>query len=114
MIFVDSNIWCYYFDRSAEEHDSVSEKLEDTIEEEDIVVNTLVFMEVSHYLIKNLGAVKGKNKIEKLLEYPLKIVDFGLNLMEDSINFLSEYTHTGIGGRDVTILATMEKLDWRG
>lgn len=24
LIFVDSNIWCYYFDRSAKEHEAVT------------------------------------------------------------------------------------------
>jgi len=24
LIFIDSNIWCYYLDRSAQEHDIVS------------------------------------------------------------------------------------------
>lgn len=28
LIFVDSNIWCYYFDRSAQEHNAVSKSLE--------------------------------------------------------------------------------------
>jgi hypothetical protein len=28
LIFVDSNIYCYYFDRSAQERDVVSKKLE--------------------------------------------------------------------------------------
>lgn len=111
MIFVDSNIWCYYFDGSAEEHEPVSQKLEDTVEEEDIVVNTVVFLEVSHYLIKNLGPIKGKDRAETLLEYPLRIVDFDVNLMRESLSLLSEYAHAGIGGRDATILATMKKLD---
>jgi len=31
LIFVDSNIWCYYFDRSTKEHDIVSEKLENAL-----------------------------------------------------------------------------------
>ncbi len=29
LIFVDSNIWCYYFDRSAQEHTAVSERMEE-------------------------------------------------------------------------------------
>gem|GEM_PF-2889396 len=27
LIFVDSNIWCYYFDRSAKEHNAVSKRM---------------------------------------------------------------------------------------
>ena len=32
LIFIDSNIWCYYFDRAAQEHNIVSEKLEHALE----------------------------------------------------------------------------------
>jgi hypothetical protein len=44
-----------------------------------VAINTVVELEVAHYLIKNLGS-EGKRK-------------------------------TGIGGRDATILASMEELE---
>jgi predicted nucleic acid-binding protein len=47
LIFVDSNIWCYYFDRSTTEHDVVSERLEDALES-GVAINTVVAMEVAH------------------------------------------------------------------
>jgi len=43
MTFIDSNIWCYYFDRSAREHDPVSECLE-LILEGRVAINTVVAM----------------------------------------------------------------------
>lgn len=107
-MFIDSNIWCYYFDSSVKEHEPVSEELERVLEEEDVYLNTVIVMEVAHYLVKNLGAVKGKEKVEKLLEFPFKVVDLDYTLMTDSIDSLAENTHTGIGGRDATILAAME------
>jgi predicted nucleic acid-binding protein len=48
LIFVDSNIWCYYFDRSAQEHNAVSERLEQALED-GVAINTVVAMEVAHY-----------------------------------------------------------------
>ena len=51
LIFIDSNIWCYYFDRSATEHDIVSEKLEQALDE-GVAINTVVEMEVAEYLAK--------------------------------------------------------------
>jgi predicted nucleic acid-binding protein len=78
LIFVDSNIWCYYFDRSSQEHNIVSDKLEQVLDG-GVAINTVVELEVAHYLIKNLGS-EGKRK-------------------------------TGIGGRDATILASMEELE---
>jgi predicted nucleic acid-binding protein len=44
LIFVDSNIWCYYFDRSAQEHNAVSERLEQVLED-GVAINTVVAME---------------------------------------------------------------------
>lgn len=47
LTFIDSNIWCYYFDRSAQEHDVVSESLE-LVLEGGVAINTVVAMEVAH------------------------------------------------------------------
>ena len=108
LIFIDSNIWCYFFDRSALEHDVVSEKLENALEGS-VAINTVVEMEVAHYLIKNLGA-QGKRKMDIFLSFPMEVVDFNQYLAKRSIKLLARFSQTGIGGRDATILATMEEL----
>ncbi|HOV51533.1 MAG: tRNA(fMet)-specific endonuclease VapC [Methanosaeta sp. PtaB.Bin018] len=111
LIFVDSNIWCYYFDRSAQEHEAVSERLEGVLEG-GVAINTVVAMEVAHYLIKSLGS-KGKRKMDIFLSYPMEIIDFDQNLARKSVEYLAKYSQTGIGGRDATILASMEELGTR-
>ena len=108
LIFIDSNIWCYFFDRCAQEHDLVSEKLENALEGS-VAINTVVEMEVAHYLIKNLGAL-GKRKMDIFLSFPMEIVDFNQYLAKRSIELLARFSQTGIGGRDATILAAMEEL----
>ena len=108
LIFIDSNIWCYYFDRSALEHDIVSEKLEQALDER-VAINTVVEMEVAHYLIKNLG-VQGKKKMDVFLSFHMQVVDFDQYLAKRSIELLAKFSQTGIGGRDATILAAMEEL----
>ena len=110
MLFIDSNIWCYYFDESSKEHKTISAYMDSILIKKEIVMNNLVVMELSHYLIKNIGPVKGKEKIRKFLEFPFIIEDFDYELLLESIEILSRYSHTGIGGRDATILATMKKL----
>lgn len=65
LIFVDSNIWCYYFDRSAQEHNAVSKSLEQVLDD-GVAINTVVAMEVAHYLIKSLGS-EGKRKMDVFL-----------------------------------------------
>lgn len=109
LIFVDSNIWCYYFDRSAQEHIIVSEKLEQVLEGS-VAINTVVEMEVAHYLIKNLGS-EGKRKMDVFLSFPMEVVDFDQYQAKRSIELLARHSQTGIGGRDATILASMEKLE---
>ena len=108
LIFIDSNIWCYYFDRSALEHDIVSEKLEQALDE-GVAINTVIEMEVAHYLIKNLG-VQGKKKMDVFLSFHMQVVDFDQYLAKRSIELLAKFSQTGIGGRDATILAAMEEL----
>ncbi len=109
LIFVDSNIWCYYFDRSAQEHKIVSERLEEALEGR-VAINTVIEMEVAHYLIKNLGA-EGKRKMDVFLSFPMEVVDFDQYLARRSIELLARYSQTGIGGRDATILASMDMLE---
>ena len=111
LIFVDSNIWCYYFDRSAQEHDAVSERLEQFLED-GVAINTVVAMEVAHYLIKSLGS-EGKKKMDIFLSYPMEMMDFDQYLARKSVEYLAKYSQTGIGGRDATILASMEELGTR-
>jgi predicted nucleic acid-binding protein len=108
LIFIDSNIWCYYFDRSAQEHNIVSDKLEKALEGR-VAINTVIEMEVAHYLIKNLG-LEGKRKMDTFLSYPMVVVNFDQYLARKSIEYLARYSQTGIGGRDATILASMEEL----
>ncbi len=111
MIFIDSDIWCYYFDSSSKEHASVSSYMDGILAKKEIAMNTIVMMEISHYLIKNLGSIKGKEKVEAMLGFPFVVTNFDYDLLLESIEMLSRYTHTGIGGRDATILATMKMLN---
>jgi len=110
MLFIDTNIWCYYFDISAKEHEKAATYIESILGKKEIAMNSLVIIEISHYLIKNLGPVNGKEGVEKVLAFPFIVQDFDYNLLLKSIDLLSKYSHTGIGGRDATILATMENL----
>ena len=108
-VLIDTNIWCYYFDSKAPEHQKVSTYLDDLLGRESIVINTVILMEIAHFLVKNIGAVRGKEKIEKFLSYPLIIIDFDYEIALESLEMLYKYNYTGIGGRDSTILATMKK-----
>ena len=109
MIFIDSNIWCYFFDESSTEHKKVTSFIEKIIEKEEILINTPVIMEVSHFLVKNLGPVTGRKKIDSFLEFPFIVEDLNYSTTKEAISLLCEYSHEGIGGRDATILASIKK-----
>lgn len=109
MILIDSNIWCYYFDESSKEHKSVVKLLEEALTSEKVLVNTVIIMELAHFLIKNLGPIIGRKKLQTFLEFPIIIVDLDYNQAKKSLDFLYEYSHLGIGGRDATLLAAMKK-----
>ena len=70
MLFIDSNIWCYYFDKSSIEHATIASYLDTILGKKEIVLNHFIVMELAHYLIKNLAPLVGKEKIEILLGFP--------------------------------------------
>ncbi len=110
MIFVDTNIWIYYFDTRLPEHGEVADALEAEIGS-GVVTTTTVLMEVAHFFrglaeaefwtflryLKNLGT--------------MKIMEFDMEMLELALEFLVEYADRGIGGRDSTILAAMKLSD---
>ncbi len=110
MIFVDANIWIYYFDQRLPEHKQVVRPLEREIRS-GVASNTAVLIEVAHYF-RNLPKEEFWRRIDHLKNLEtLDIVDLDLDLLELSLKLLAEYSDRGIGGRDSTILAAMKRLE---
>lgn len=109
MIFVDSNIWCYYFDQRLPEHERVREPMREIIRNEDILCNTIVVMEVAHYLVRSFDKEAARRKIDSLVNLAnIQIADFDAPLMRQSLEDLLQHHYTeGLGGRDATIVATL-------
>ncbi len=110
MLIIDSNIWAYYFDEDAPEHVLVADEVEEALQSEKIVINTVIVVELAHFLVKNLGPIIGRSKLDVFLSFPLTVIDLRYDLTLKAIEFLAKYSHEGIGGRDATILATAESL----
>lgn len=102
-------MWAYYFDRDAEEHPFVATPIDEALAAEEIFINTVIIVEVAHFLIKNLGPIIGKEKLDTFLAFPFKVIDLNYALTLEAIERLKEYSHLGIGGRDATILAFMKR-----
>lgn len=112
MLIIDSNMWAYYFDKDTPEHPFVVDQIDKALSSEKIVMNTVIVIEVAHFLVKGLGPVIGKDKMETFLSYPFTIIDLNYDLTQEAIDILVAYYHTGIGCRDATILATMKHLNF--
>ena len=83
--------------------------IEKALKSEQIAVNTIIIMELAHFLIKNLGPVDGGEKLGLFLRFPLVISDFGYRNALDAVEMLKRYSHLGVGGRDATLLALMSE-----
>lgn len=105
-------MWCYYFDQRLPEHGYVLESMREVVKSEEIACNTVIAMEVAHYLIKHFPAGVARRKISYFVNLRnLKIANFDRRMMAKAIEDLIEYAHPyGIGGRDATIIATLKSL----
>jgi predicted nucleic acid-binding protein len=107
ILIIDTNIWAYYFDQDSPEHKNVVGPVEEALRHEQIAINTIIIMELAHFLVKNLGPLDGGEKLGVFLRFPLLISDFDYRSMLDSLEILKRYSHLGVGGRDATVLALM-------
>ncbi|MCF2138398.1 MAG: type II toxin-antitoxin system VapC family toxin [Candidatus Thorarchaeota archaeon] len=109
MIIVDSNIWAYYFDVTQPEHVSVIQPLESLLHRSQAAISAVIALETFHYLIKRLGPRVGAEKARIFMGYKMPLYELDLATVELTVEKLSQFTQLGIGGRDASILATMEQ-----
>ena len=86
ILIIDTNIWAYYFDGDSPEHKSVVGPVEKALKSEQIAINTIIIMELAHFLIKNLGPVEGGEKLGLFLRFPLAISDFEYRSALDAVD----------------------------
>ncbi len=110
MLFVDSNIWCYYFDQRLPEYVSVRDVMREIIKSEEIACNTVIVMEVAHYLIRHFPEKIARKKIETFINLTnLDIADFNRQALNQTIETLLANAYSeGLGGRDATIISSMK------
>ena len=109
MIFVDSNIWCYYFDQRLPEHEHVREPMREIRKSEEIVCNTIIVMEVAHYLVRHFKEEAARKKMDFFMNLRnIQIVGFDRQMLTETLENLFEHGYSdGLGGRDATIIATL-------
>jgi predicted nucleic acid-binding protein len=110
MLFVDSNIWCYYFDQRLSEHVRVRDAMREIIKSEQIACNTVIVIEVAHYLVRHFAEKIARKKIEYFVNLSnMDIADFDRRALNETVERLLAYGYDeGLGGRDATVFATMK------
>ena len=108
IIFVDSNYWIYLFDKTTIEHESIKDHFNILYDEAVLAINTVVLMEVMHYLVKRLGSEMAKEKWELFSSIDFVVGNLEFGDLDFIFSTLCKYSHTGIGGRDATILSFLE------
>jgi uncharacterized protein len=69
----------------------------------------VVQIEVVHYLVKRLGAVMGSEAADLFLSLRLTVDALDSSLLRESLRILRRFTDLGVGGRDASLLASMER-----
>ena len=113
MIALDSNVWIYTLDADLHEHTDVAPAVKRLLSSDTtLFVNSVIRLEVVHYLVKNLESEVGSTDAEKFLNLEGVIAESVTTKdVTRATEILTEYEPTGIGGRDASLVATMEKAD---
>ena len=108
MICIDANIWVYYFDSRADEHERVRPQMADTLENRRPFCNTAIQMEVVHFFANQFEDTK--RYVDRLLGFEdLAVADLVIEDVERARELLVSHPHVGIGGRDASLVASMER-----
>lgn len=109
VILVDSNIWIYFLDAATKEHARVKGSLPRALDE-DLLMPTIVQMEVIHYLVNRLGGQAGPH-VETFLTQEAEIEPLSGGITVEASRLLLLHRETGIGGRDACLLVMARRRE---
>jgi predicted nucleic acid-binding protein len=103
MLLVDSNSWVYFLDEGLPEHDAVSQVLSSLLEEDELVLTTVIQMEVAHYVVRRAPKT-AEGLLEAFFAVPAHLDSLTPEAIHSAVEILKRFSAEGIGGRDATIL----------
>lgn len=110
MYCLDANVWIYYLDDTLEEHDAVVDLVRDIVQSEPLFITTVLQMEVIHYFYTQ--QTDPSDLVERFLYLEdVTVAELRPEDVDEATKLLREHRHTGIGGRDATVLAAMRRHD---
>ena len=105
---LDANVWIYYLDADLAEHRDVRERVDTLVRSEPLFVPTVLQMEVLHYATNQMD--DSQRTMETFLTgEDVTVADLTQADVERAARLLTAHEHAGIGGRDATVLAAMER-----
>lgn len=110
MYCLDANVWVYFFDAGLEEHEAVVDPVSTVLADAPLFTTTVLQMEVVHYLTNQLA--DGEGAVDRFLSLEgVTVADLTEDDVSAAASLLSSHGETGIGGRDATVVAAMDRYD---
>ncbi len=107
---LDANVWVYLFDSGLDEHEAVRDPVADVLADEPVFTTTVLQMEVVHYLTSQLA--DSERYVDRFLRLnDVTVAELTTEDVDRAATLLAEHDGTGVGGRDGTVLAAMERHD---
>lgn len=107
---LDANVWIYYLDADLAEHDDVTDRIDDLVRSQPLFVTTVLQMEVLHYATNQMD--DSRTLLDTFFSgEDVTVADLTSADVERAAELLATHEHAGIGGRDATVLAAMERHD---
>ncbi len=113
-LVIDSMIWVYNFDPLAPESTNVRKWLygeHGALNQHSVFLNTLIPLEVLHSMSRKrtIDFTTAFNATLAIISLEnVVLIDFNSTLLSETMILLGEFEKFGIGGRDASILATMQ------
>lgn len=108
MILVDANVWAYFFDANTKEHARVKATLPRLLGDDELLMPTVVQMEVVHYLVKRLG-VAAAEAVDTFLAQAASVEPLTGGITAEASRLLLAQHASGIGGRDAALLVMAKR-----
>lgn len=110
MACLDANVWIYYLDADLDEHDTVSRRVDEVVRSKPLFVTTVLQTEVLHYASKQLA--DSEAVLDTFLTgEDVSVAELTVEDVDRAAELLTTHDQVGIGGRDATVLAAMERHD---
>lgn len=110
MACLDANVWIYYLDAGLDEHDAVVRRVNDVVRSEPLFTTTVLQTEVLHYASKQLA--DSRAVLDTFLSGDdVSVADLTVEDVDRAAALLTTHDQVGIGGRDATVLAAMQRHD---